>query len=267
MELWQKKQSGRGSLYVVQCGWEACLPGHQYGPAVRDHYLIHFVEAGCGSFWTPEQEHPLEAGQGFIIYPGQVSTYRADVVHPWLYGWMGYNGYDAELLTKQVGLTRKRPVFTCADASALMAHIRSMHAGAAERLGEWNALGGLCQALALIAQGQTSDAGDAHRDYYDKALWYMEGNYQHGIGVEEVAAFVGLSRSQLFRVMRKVGNVSPKECLNAIRMRRAQMLAIHSNLGQEEIAFSVGLASASRLGVAFREAFGVTLGAYRKENK
>ena len=33
-----------GGLYVCQMGEEACEPSHAYGPAVRDHYLIHFVE-------------------------------------------------------------------------------------------------------------------------------------------------------------------------------------------------------------------------------
>lgn len=35
-------------LYVTQYGTEDCAPGHYFGPAVRDYYLLHYITDGCG---------------------------------------------------------------------------------------------------------------------------------------------------------------------------------------------------------------------------
>ncbi len=265
MEHWNPETAGEGALSVRHCGWEECAKGHQFGPAVRDHYLVHFVASGKGRFWTQSREYALEAGQGFVIFPGQVTTYRADTDDPWTYGWMGYTGYGAEPLTRQIGLTRAHPVFTCEARAALCAHIDDMNAAfAGMRWGGLSALGALYQALALIGQSEQDSAQDIHREYYRQAIWYMEGNYQRSVSIEEVARFVGLSRSQLFRVFQSVGHTSPKQCLSTMRMEQARLLLVGSALSPEQIAAAVGVSSGARLGVLFKQTFGLSMGAYRR---
>ena len=58
-------------LFVTQFGEEKCLPMHAYGPAVRDHYLIHFVASGSGKFYCDCTEYEVSAGQGFLILPNE----------------------------------------------------------------------------------------------------------------------------------------------------------------------------------------------------
>lgn len=33
---------------VYYCGHEQCAPGHRFGPATRNHHLLHFVAHGSG---------------------------------------------------------------------------------------------------------------------------------------------------------------------------------------------------------------------------
>ena len=37
-------------LSIFNCGLERCAPGQTWGPGIRDHYLIHLVVSGKGSF-------------------------------------------------------------------------------------------------------------------------------------------------------------------------------------------------------------------------
>lgn len=265
MEIWDRGMNEPGHLYVRQYGHEICEGGHQFGPAVRDHFLIHFVASGCGVLWSECGRFEVQAGQGFIIFPDQVTTYRADDAQPWTYAWTGYAGYDAQPLTAQVGLTRESPVFDCPNTAAVFAMIYAMVEDAPMRLASLAALGNLYRMLAMIGQHLQHPGSDIHREYYQRALWFMEGNYSRPIQVTEVADFVGLSRSQLFRVFQQTAGVSPKACLQSIRLRHAQGLLSATNLSMEEIATSVGISSPARLGVLFRERFGMTLGQYRKQ--
>ena len=36
-------------LTLFQFGWERCAPLHSYGPAIRNHYLFHYVFSGRGT--------------------------------------------------------------------------------------------------------------------------------------------------------------------------------------------------------------------------
>ena len=80
-------------LGLYQFGREDCEPAHSYGPAIRNHYLFHYILSGKGTFmWQDgkrrENRAVLKAGQGFLISPGQITTYVADDRIPWEYCWL-----------------------------------------------------------------------------------------------------------------------------------------------------------------------------------
>ena len=77
-------------LGLYQYGWERCTPAHQFGPAARTHYLFHYVISGTGLLMAQDQKgetrnYSIKSGQGFLLYPGQISTYIADKTNPWEY--------------------------------------------------------------------------------------------------------------------------------------------------------------------------------------
>ena len=37
------EELSRQTVFLKYCGIERCLPGHGYGPAKRDCFLIHFI--------------------------------------------------------------------------------------------------------------------------------------------------------------------------------------------------------------------------------
>ena len=44
---------------IHQYGWQNCSPGHGYGPAVRDHFLLHFVVSGKAVSYTHLKIPPI----------------------------------------------------------------------------------------------------------------------------------------------------------------------------------------------------------------
>ena len=70
-------------LSMYQYGYEQCEPGHSFGPAARNHYLFHYVISGTGTLLANNAKeetvtYPIKSGQGFMIFPGQITTYYAD---------------------------------------------------------------------------------------------------------------------------------------------------------------------------------------------
>lgn len=38
------------------------------------------------------RNYSIKSGQGFLLYPGQISTYIADKTNPWEYTWLEFDG-------------------------------------------------------------------------------------------------------------------------------------------------------------------------------
>ena len=103
-------------LMPYQYGREQCAPGHAFGPARRDHYLFHYIISGRGLLMTTDEngtktDHRLQGGEGFLIFPGQVNTYVADLDDPWEYIWVEFDGIRVADDLEEVGLTSASPVY------------------------------------------------------------------------------------------------------------------------------------------------------------
>ena len=87
-------------LILYFTGYEKCDPSHSFGPAIRTHYLIHYVVKGSGRFHENGRVHSLHAGDLFLILPGQITYYEADRETPWEYCWVCllYTSYRAAML-------------------------------------------------------------------------------------------------------------------------------------------------------------------------
>lgn len=260
--------TGTEELYVCQFGEEACQPGHSFGPAVRDHVLIHFVASGKGALHCQGKRFAVEAGQGFLIYPGEECFYQADAEQPWHYAWVGYRGHKALSLTGEAGFHPEQRVYTAADAEAAWLTLANLRLDARTlRLNRLAALGGLLRFLSLLAPVNDPNASvsSAHR-HCERAIWFLEGRYDRDVSIQETADFAGLSRSHLYRVMMEECGMSPKEMLLRIRMRHAEKLLVDTALTLDEIAPRVGLRTGAQLGVSFKAVYGTTPGKYRRRS-
>lgn len=47
------------SLSVYNVGYQLCDAGYQWGPGIRDHYLIHYVISGKGTYEVNNETHFL----------------------------------------------------------------------------------------------------------------------------------------------------------------------------------------------------------------
>lgn len=99
------------SLSVFYAGREKCESGHFFGPALRPHYLMHVVVKGKGTYETGGQKMHLKMGDVFLIYPNEMTLYRADDQEPWEYAWVAFDGYEAKRILKRTGFQGHKLTF------------------------------------------------------------------------------------------------------------------------------------------------------------
>ena len=100
--------------------------------------------------------------------------------------------------------------------------------------------------------------------YVRKAIRLIEEGYQDGITIEEVAAGVGLSRSYLGSLFKKVVGRSPQQLLMECRMSQAAELLKLTSLPIAQVGRAVGYANQLHFSRAFKGYHGMSPREWRR---
>ena len=258
------------SLSVYNVGYQKCTPGYEWGPGIRDHYLIHYIISGSGQYTVGHVTYELKAGDSFLVYPNTEISYRADTEDPWEYAWVGFAGSDASLILQATDFTRSSPcIFQVEKGDEIKRQLLNIYdARGSEFLHAVEMTGRLYTALSIYMQvSKNRPAASGSNSYVQKAIEYISSHYAYPITIEDIASYVGVSRSHLFRAFQTVLSQSPKEYLTDFRIRQSCYLLEHSNLSITAIANSLGFDNSLYFSKAFHKEKGMSPSEYRLQAK
>ncbi len=257
-------------LYLCTAGKSVCFSEHSFGPDVRRNYLIHYILSGYGSFVTEDKQYRLCPGQGFFIEPGWTTCYRADKEEPWTYVWVGFNGTQAAELVKGLGLGRGCPVFSCAASKELEEAVEHLLLSApSDALLSLNQHRYLLAFLHVLAQNLASEpeaaaAGESRGNYHiDKALNFIRANYANQIHVQDIAAYLGISRYHLCRLFKESVGCSPQEYVASFCLGQARELLTTTEISVGEVALLCGYSNVEVFSKAFKKKYLTSPAQYR----
>ena len=256
------------SLAVIQWGITRNHPGHKCGPLLYKHYAIHFVTKGKGIYQINGKTYHLERGQGFLIPQNLSNIYTADDQDPWEYHYATFYGPDADTLVHHAGLDEQHVVFsfpTDADTLALLDQI--MNCCRKNQAKGYDIIGCFFSLMSRLVAAHEAEIRQTYQteQYIAKAISYIEDHYPYGISIHDIARFVGLDRSYLYRLFKTSFGVSPSQYLNDYRLKKALELMKQPSLSLHEIALSLGYYDISHFFRSFISYYGMQPGAYRKK--
>lgn len=262
---------------LYQYGWEQCAPLHSFGPFVRNHYLFHYILSGHGQLDAANQSgtvqhYSLGPGQGFLIFPGQITTYSAREDDPWKYTWLEFDGLRIAEYIEQAGLSANHPIYrplTPEQGQNLgdtMLYIANHSNEPALHL-----VGHLCLFLDGLIRTSSSRRelhGGQLKDFYiQEAVNFMEHNYHRDITVEELAHVCGLNRSYFSKLFRDSMGCPPQEFLIRLRLSKAadQLKGTENSICS--IAAQCGYPNQLHFTRAFHKRYGFSPREWRKQNQ
>ena len=120
--------------------------------------------------------------------------------------------------------------------------------------------------FALARPGIELHSGAKDSDEKMKAMMrYIHAHYPDTISVDQLAREAHISKRVCYRLFRENLHMSPVEYMTGYRLRKACQRLAETDEPITQIAYNCGLGSSSYFGKLFRERFGCTPGAYRKE--
>lgn len=261
------EQKSMISLSVYNVGRQKCPPGYTWGPGIRDHFLIHYISSGSGTYETGGQVYHLNAGDAFLAYPNTEIRYQASDETPWTYEWVGFSGTDAGQILTHTDFSMEKPVLKNISYGASL-HDRlnrinsafgNTFLNAVEMTGElYLLLSVLVKNAKTAPEEKTTAAGHVRQ-----AVAYINSRFSYPVTVEDIASYVGVSRSTLFRDFRKEEHLSPKEYLDRFRVQRAMALLERTDLPVSSVAASVGFEDPLYFSKVFKKIAGSTPSNYR----
>lgn len=264
-------------LCMYQFGREQCNPAHSFGPASRNHYLFHYVISGTGRLYTSDStgrshEYQIRSGQGFMIFPKQITTYIADEKLPWEYMWIEFDGMRAREAVETAGLSPDTPIYH-ASFKDQREHMVNEMLYILEHKNEtpFHLTGHLYLFMDFLTRSAASmqiRTNGRVRDFYIKeALNYIEQNFQNDISVEGISAFCGLNRTYFGRIFKDTIGQSPQKFLLNYRMTKAAELLKLTALSINDIGNAVGYPNQLHFSRAFKNVFGVSPREWRNKNR
>lgn len=263
-------------LGLYQFGMEQCSPSHSYGPAARNHFLFHYIISGTGTLYADDstgttKTYHLKSGEGFLIFPNQITTYIADKELPWEYVWIEFDGLRAKEAMDTAGFSLDRPIFHTKkrDMSQKMEEELVYIATHSDET-IFNIIGHLYLFLDYFMHSTVSTVVKGStklQDYYIKeAITYIEQNFQNDISVVDIANRLGINRSYFGKIFKQTLKQTPQEFLINYRMIKATELLRLTKMSIGDISKAVGYENQLHFSRAFKKIYNISPREWRNIN-
>ena len=260
-----RKTNDSVSLALCYAGKESCLPGHFFGPASRAHYLIHFILNGKGQFVAHSNVYNLGSNQLFIIKPGETSYYTADEKEPWEYIWIAFMGSDVTTILQNCGLLNDPPVANFSPEPRLINALEDMISQLQLKSeNDYALLGNLYTVFGCLSNNYHHAAQTCQNIYLRQALNFIHNNYSHNNQVSDIAEYLKIDRTYLYRLFMDEFKMPPKKYLQQYQLKMALQLLTNSDMAIKEISYTCGFPDPAAFSKRFSAAYGFTPRQFRQ---
>lgn len=251
------------ALNLYYGGWEICCPMHTFGPAIRQHYLVHYVTRGKGRLWMNDTCYVIEKDTMFLIRPGITCVYQADKDDPWEYYWICIDGYDVENMLNNSGFDKVNLLFfDKSNGEVRDAMLNFIFYFSKYKNNEYMLLSRLYNIFGhMKIQMKKQQAKSIH---VERAIDYIYENYSKNISVTDIAEYLGIDRTYLYRLFKEEYNMSPQKYLLNFRLKTAMNKLEGGNMSIADIAYNCGFNDASAFCHQFKKVYKDTPLNYRR---
>ncbi len=263
-------------LGLYQYGWERCDPAHMYGPAARNHFLFHYVISGTGTLMADNQKgdtvtYNIRSGQGFLLFPGQISTYIADKEKPWEYAWIEFDGLRVKEMLDIAGFSLDNPIYHAVIKEYRESMMNEMlYIANHSDETPFHLIGHLYIFLDALTRSVSSvrlnSSGKLSEYYIREAINYIEQNFPFDISIEDIASHCGINRSYFGKIFHESVGKTPQHFLISYRMMKAAELLKMTDLSIADVGNAVGYPNQLHFSRAFKNIYGVSPKNWRRSH-
>lgn len=266
ISYFRQNPSTNETIRILDCGYHETKQGTSSAQTVVDHFVLHVIISGKGTYQVHDQTYYLKENDCFLLLPNIPIRYQSDERDPWIYYWIGFDGIDALSLMSLCNISYQSPILHYEPAAELAALIRPLTTRNTAAISDsYVALSQFYLVCSLLMQHNTNIKPLSHKEYYvNQAISLIQNSYYKNISVQSISDAVGLDRTYLYRIFKEVRGITIQQYITNLRLKRARYFLANSNLSYSEVAYYCGYISEQYFSMAFKKGVGMTPSAYRK---
>ncbi|MBE7021192.1 MAG: AraC family transcriptional regulator [Ruminococcaceae bacterium] len=229
-------------------------------------YTLHYIESGEATFTQNGKSFDISANDIVIIYPENLSQLTVTKA-PYINRWINFKGIDVLNLLSHTDININSPVFKPGISLAgTFSKIDNLQFS--EPHSQAQILSVMYNIFSKIMKQSNKNTNTDNKTYYVTSfLRFIEENYSQNIQIPDIAKFVGLSASQLYRIVMNQFNVSPVEFLTSYRINKSKNYLKEKDMKISVIAKLCGYTDPQYFSKSFYKRTGMTPTEYREESK
>lgn len=250
-------------IHIVMCGNRKVDANFKMPPHVREYYLIHYVHSGTVILEENKNIHRAVEGDIFIIYPDNLISYYADNCEV-DFCWVSFVGDLVEKYLKYAGVTRENPVIHINNTDfedTVMKLIAFFEKNKNPSEIELNSR--LLKCFHSIEKS-SKYAFKETINYVDAVLAYIDDNYMKDISSSDIADFIRLNRSYLFKLFKQQTGMSVSQYLINYRIEKAKDFLREYDFSVSQVSAMVGIDDIYYFSKLFKKLTGVSPSEYKK---
>lgn len=271
-KLWVHFQQSNSNLNIDECGIQVYSSDESYQYRVYQNFVLHYIDQGEGFLEINNIKYHLKKGDGYIIQKSQDVYYYPNKNNPWTTYWVGLSGselYDA--LSKTSLLVH--PYTHFADNGQSQKIIKNIcHTTLNQEYLLPSEFWYRSQIYLLLHQLTTefstyypSDI-TPYTNSSEIAYNYITNNYMNDISIADIAQFMGVSRSYLYKLFKQNYGMSPQQFLINKRLSISASLLQTTRLSISQISYLVGFKDPLYFSKIFSKSYHVAPSIFRKQH-
>lgn len=267
---------------INSVGMQIIEPGEAYPPAnhpvryvfkpesgrVLNEYQLIYLIRGKGTFRSASlpQDVKVEAGDAFLLFPGEWHSYQPDPSTGWVEYWIGFTGKFISYLQENGTLSKAHPVYHAGireDITNL--YLQAMDISRKQYSGFQSVLYSIAFHLVSLVNyygdNATYSIGDTAQMVQKSRILMEQADYR--ITPESIAAELGISYSKFRKDFKAYVGIPPGKFMLKNRINKACELLTNSNDSIKSIALSLDFANENNFYAIFHQMTGMTPMQYR----
>ena len=276
-ELW--------GLTVCSVGYQSVGPGEEYPPqghnqeymfspatgrTLPEYQLLYIVD-GEGRLDTMHGgRHRIEAGDMFLLFPGEWHTYMPERGTGWKEYWIGFSGINIDNRVKAGFFSADRPLYHIGyDEIMVELYNEAIRTAARQEPYFQQLLAGIVNHLLglmfMTGSNRMLRHGNDAGALIDRAKAFLQDSVEKDISMPEVAGHLNISYTGFRRLFKEYTGQSPAQYFINLKIHRAKEMLRGTGIPIQEISYILHFETPEHFSSMFRKRTGLSPTQFRRE--